>query len=146
MIFEDFCFFKYQICTALIASKILRIFSEELPEFHYLDTKAMYWLFSRSFEYCDYLDDHFFFFRSEFENLAIDLLKVYDKNTRDSINDLLVVRYIPLVDMDCLELASKCQCSSFLATHIVQHILNNIWTGKKHDYSRLVRQFYLNNK
>jgi hypothetical protein len=75
--------------------------------------------------------------------MAIGLVKVYDKNTRDVINDLLIVRYVPFIGMDCLELSAHCQCTSFLALNVIQHIFNNIWNGQKQDYSRLVSGFLL---
>jgi hypothetical protein len=70
--------------------------------------------------------------------MAIGLIKLYDRNTRDSISDVLIIRYIPLFRMDCLELAVHCKCKGFLSTTIVQNILNNIWSGKQQNNSELV--------
>ncbi len=70
--------------------------------------------------------------------MAIGVLNVYDQNTRDIINDVLAVRYIPLFGMDCLKLAMHCDCKRFLSTSVIQNILDDIWKGKRKKYIGLV--------
>jgi hypothetical protein len=67
--------------------------------------------------------------KREFEDMAVGLLKFYDRNTRDVINDVLIIRYIPLFSMDCLELAVHCKCKEFLSTSVVQKVLTKICSG-----------------
>jgi hypothetical protein len=70
--------------------------------------------------------------------MAISLVNYYEQNTRDVINDVLIVRYIPLFQMDCLELAMTCKCKQFLSNSTIQDILDNIWKGQQHKDSELV--------
>jgi hypothetical protein len=57
---------------------------------------------------------------SDFEDMAIGVLDVYDKNTRESVVDVLVIRYLRELGMDCLELANLCECKRFLSNSTVQ--------------------------
>ena len=74
-----------------------------------------------------------FWFSREFEELAIGVLTVFDKSTRNNVKDVLVIRYIEDLNMDCLELAVYCKCKKFVSNSIVQSILDDIWNGKKSD-------------
>ncbi len=67
--------------------------------------------------------------------MAIGTLKVYDKNTRDNVIDVLVIRFIEHFKMDCLELAVDFECKRFVSNTTVQTILDNIWNGKAKDCS-----------
>ena len=59
--------------------------------------------------------------------MAIGVLDVYDKNTRESVVDVLVIRYLKELGMDCLELAHLCKCRRFLSNSTVQRVLDYIW-------------------
>jgi hypothetical protein len=63
--------------------------------------------------------------------LAIGLLKVYDETISGTIRDVLIIRYIPLFGMDCMELAENCGCMMFLSDPIINNILEDIWAGRK---------------
>ncbi len=70
--------------------------------------------------------------------MAIGVLKVYDKNTRENVNDVLVIRYIRHLEMDSLELAVRCKCKRFVSNTTVQSILDNIWEGRRNDSLTMV--------
>ena len=70
--------------------------------------------------------------------MAIGLLGVYYKNTRENVVDVLVIRYIEELGMDCLELAVHCECEKFVSSPTVQRILTNIWNGKKNNHLKMV--------
>ena len=57
-------------------------------------------------------------------------MTVFDKNTRENVIDVLVIRYFKEFGMDCLELAVVCECENFLSHSIVQHVLDKIWIGR----------------
>ena len=71
--------------------------------------------------------------------MAIGVLQTFDKNTRDIINDVLIIRYIPHMKMDVLELAVYCKCEEFVSMPIVQNVIKNIWEGKKFNSNELVK-------
>jgi hypothetical protein len=52
--------------------------------------------------------------------MAIGLLELFDKNTRDTVLDVLVLRYLKDLGMDCLELAVLCKCQRFVSNASVQ--------------------------
>ena len=70
--------------------------------------------------------------------MAIGVLDVYDKNTRENVADVLVMRYMKEFSMDCLEMAVHCQCKRFVSNVTVQRILDNIWTGKRNEPLEIV--------
>ena len=51
-------------------------------------------------------------------------------NTKEYVNDVLVVRYLKEFGMDILELAVTCKCKKFFSEEIIQKILSYIWSGK----------------
>ena len=75
----------------------------------------------------------------KFEDMAIGVLEVFDKSTRDNVQDVLVIRYIESLKMDCLELAVHCDCVNFVSNSIVQRILDNIWEGKEYKTDQMVK-------
>ncbi len=76
--------------------------------------------------------------------MAIGVLKVFDKSTRDNIIDVLVIRYIKHLEMDNLELAVHCKCERFVSSTSVQTILDTIWEGKRDDAMEMVKKIFLN--
>ena len=62
--------------------------------------------------------------------MAIGVLTVFDKNTRENVIDVLINRYFKEFGMDCLELACICECENFLSCSIVQQVLDKIWIGR----------------
>ena len=70
--------------------------------------------------------------------MAIGIVKIFDENTRDIINDTLIVRYIEPFKMDCLELAVTCDCKKFLSQPTIQKVMDNLWKGTTIDESELV--------
>jgi len=79
-----------------------------------------------------------FNYERDFEVLAVNVLQTFDKSTRDIINDVLIIRYIELVNMDCLQLAVHCDCKEFVSMPIVQNVINDIWKGNRYNISDLV--------
>ena len=63
----------------------------------------------------------------EFENLAIGVLDVFDKNTRDILNHSLVVRYYNHLEKDILELAVMAKCEDFVSHRLIQKTMDKIW-------------------
>ena len=59
--------------------------------------------------------------------MAIGVLEFFDKNTRENVIDVLVIRYIKEFGMDCLELAALCKCEKFVSHSTVQRILDHLW-------------------
>ena len=71
--------------------------------------------------------------------MAIGLLEVFDKNTRETVLDVLVLRYLKDLGMDCLELAVLCKCQRFVSNASVQRILDHIWKDTRNDPDELVK-------
>ena len=80
--------------------------------------------------------DGFYVF-SEFEKLAIGVLNASEQNTRDLVSDVLIIRYLPFIKMDCLQLAVDCNCEEFLSHSAVQRTLDKIWKGTR-SYDKMV--------
>jgi hypothetical protein len=100
---------KNQICNALIAAKILKFLDIYQPE----------------------SDDSLEQSALEFEKLAIGVLTVFERNTRDAMSDLFIVRYIDFLQKDCLELAVDSECKNFVSNRLVQKVMDDIWYGNK---------------
>jgi hypothetical protein len=75
---------------------------------------------------------------SEFENKAIGVLEVFDKNTKENVVDVLVIRYLKELGMDCLELAVLCKCERFVSNTTVQRILDYIWSDTRNKTIEMV--------
>jgi hypothetical protein len=61
--------------------------------------------------------------------MAIDLLNIMTRKTRDNANHVFILRFLKEYEMDCLELAVVCDCKGFVANEIFQKTLDNLWTG-----------------
>ena len=83
-------------------------------------------------------------FKSEFEDLAISVLEIFDNERTDKVDDVLIVRYFKDLKIDCLDLAIECKSENFVCTSIVQRALDKIWFGSESDKSIIVRYFLLN--
>ena len=55
------------------------------------------------------------------------MIKVFERNTREVVSDVLIRRYIKEYGMDCLQLAVECKCEKFVSSSVVQRSLNYIW-------------------
>ena len=76
--------------------------------------------------------------------MAIGVLEVFDKNTRENVIDVLVIRYFPELEIDCLELAVLCNCKNFVSNSTVQSILDYLWCDTRKKYLDFdVVSFYL---
>ena len=69
--------------------------------------------------------------------MAIGVVKTFNGKMIE-VNDVLIVRYIDHLKMDCLELAVLCDCKEFISMSVVQRALDNLWCGKNCDTSKLV--------
>ena len=67
------------------------------------------------------------------KTLSRNVLKKFEENTRENVDDVLINRYIDLFEMDCLQLAVECKCNDFMSTSIVQNFLDNTWKGTRYD-------------
>ncbi len=130
MFFKDlFNQIKDQICAALYASKLLNQLSE-LNENGLRDT---------------YLEKS-----SEFEQIAIGVLKSYDRNTNEFMNSLLLTNKTTFSKINIMDMAFKCDCRKFFAQKPVQDLLEKKWYGKEeskivpetNERLYLVRKFY----
>ncbi len=70
--------------------------------------------------------------------MATGVLEVFDKNTRESVIDVLIIRYFPELGMDCLELAVLCKCQQFVSSSTVQRILDYIWHDTRNECFQIV--------
>lgn len=82
------------------------------------------------------------FFCRKFEYMAIGVVKSFDEKMIEELNDVLIVRYIKHLEMDCLELAVLCDCKEFISMNVVQRILTDLWKGNKCDANELVRNHH----
>ena len=62
-----------------------------------------------------------------FEEMAIGVITVFEKHTREVVDDVLIRRYIQDYDMDCLMLSIECGCEKLVSSQILQRNLNYIW-------------------
>ena len=70
--------------------------------------------------------------------MAIGVLEIYDKRTREIIIDVLVIRYLKDLEMDCLALAVLCKCHRFVSNSTVQRILDYIWNDSRNKKIEIV--------
>jgi hypothetical protein len=62
--------------------------------------------------------------------MAIGVLNLFDATTDDLINGVILLRKIPLYNLDCLQMAVEADCQKFVALTSVQNLLTGIWYGK----------------
>ena len=53
-------------------------------------------------------------------------MDIFETNTMDVVNDVLVIRYLDLIKTDCLELAVRSGCSKILSHKVAVRALNKI--------------------
>ncbi len=75
--------------------------------------------------------------------MAINLIKTFTDNTRECVDDVLVIRYLKHFKMDCLELAIESKCEKFVSNSMVQNILDKIWTGERNLFEYSVQFFFI---
>jgi hypothetical protein len=117
------------LANALVTYRFLKFFADEIQE-----------LKAELEDYAKYVQKNIFilkhlkflcikYFKREFENMAIDLLNIMTRKTRDNADDVFILRYLKEYEIDCLELAVVCDCKRFVSNEIIQNILENLWTG-----------------
>jgi hypothetical protein len=74
--------------------------------------------------------------------MAIGLLEFFDKNTRENVVDVLVIRYLKELAVDCLELAALSKCEKFVSHSTVQRILDHLWEDKRDKNIKKVKITY----
>jgi hypothetical protein len=57
-------------------------------------------------------------------------MNVFDTNTRDSMNSVLMTAKIPFLKTDCLDFAVKCECRRFVALPSIQDVITKMWYRK----------------
>ena len=67
---------------------------------------------------------------SQCEDLAIGVMNVFDTNTRDSNNAVLMNAKVPFLKTDCLDFAVKCECRRFVALPSIQNVITKMWYRK----------------
>jgi hypothetical protein len=75
---------------------------------------------------------------SDFEELAIGVLKIFNEKTSGLVSDILILRYDKHLLMDYLELAIETDCKTLVASNYVQTVLDDIWSGKQIEINSLV--------
>ena len=69
---------------------------------------------------------------------------MYQEKTRKVVDDVLIIRYIKHLEMDCLELAVHCKCKRFVSNPLIQRILDTIWNGYiNYPVEMVAKLFYL---
>lgn len=67
----------------------------------------------------------------EFESLAIGVMNVFDANTKDTMNCVIMQNNIPFIlNCDCLNFAVECECKRFVALGSVQNVITELWYRK----------------
>ena len=87
---------------------------------------------------------NFIYFESEFEEMAIGVLTLFDKSTDDIINGVILLRKIPFYNLDCLQMAVEADCQKFVSLSCVQNLLTDIWYGKIQIKSGLRGKIWVN--
>ncbi len=59
--------------------------------------------------------------------MAIGVLEVFAENTRNEFNYIILLREIPFLNTNSLELAARFKCKLFIAHPTAQSILTDIW-------------------
>lgn len=62
--------------------------------------------------------------------MAIGVLNIFDGTTDDLINGVILLRKIPMFNLDCLQMAVEADCQKFVSLSSVQNLLTDIWLGK----------------
>ena len=70
--------------------------------------------------------------------MAMGVVKAFEERMIEELNDVLIVRYMEHLNMDCLELAVLCGCEEFISMSVVQRVLTSLWHGQKFDTKNLV--------
>ena len=78
---------------------------------------------------------------SDFEQMAIGVLNIFDATTDDLINGVILLRKIPFFNLDCLQMAVEADCKKFVSLSSVQNLLTDIWYGKIASTSGLKASF-----
>ena len=80
--------------------------------------------------YCSFKINQILFIFSDFEEMSIGVLNIFDSTTDDLINGVILLRKIPFYNLDCLQMAVESDCQKFVALSSVQNLLTGIWYGK----------------
>jgi hypothetical protein len=62
--------------------------------------------------------------------MACGVLNIFDNNSNDLINGIVLLQIIPYFGIDCLQMAVEARCLKFLALPTVQNLVTDIWNGK----------------
>ncbi len=76
------------------------------------------------------LEDELLENAKEFENLAIGVMRIFDNNTKYSINKFLKHTRASFLNLDCLDFAVQCKCKNFLALPNIQSVITERWYRK----------------
>ena len=83
-----------------------------------------------------------FYLIREFESMAINVLRNYDNHTRNALNHIIVLNYVPHLKHDYLDLAIECSCQEYLSENTVQSVLKDMWTGSSASCNDMVIKYY----
>ena len=61
--------------------------------------------------------------------MAIGVLNIFDLNSDDLMNSIILLEKIPIYKMDCLQMAVKAKCLKFVSLPAVQNLITEIWNG-----------------
>ena len=65
--------------------------------------------------YCSFKINQILFIFSDFEEMSIGVLNIFDSTTDDLINGVILLRKIPFYNLDCLQMAVEADCQKFVA-------------------------------
>lgn len=81
------------------------------------------------FQLLIFINLKFYTLLSYFENLAISILDLFDKNESDYFNDNLLLTKNPHFGVHLLSFSNNAECEKFMATSCAQKVLNEIWNN-----------------
>ena len=68
--------------------------------------------------------------KSNFDNMANGVFNIFDENSNNLNNAVILLQTVPYYKLNCLEMASEADCQKFIALPSVQNLLTEIWIGK----------------
>ena len=57
-------------------------------------------------------------------------MNVFDKNTKNTMNSVLMQAEVQFLKTNCLDFAVKCECRRFVALPSIQEVITKMWYRK----------------
>lgn len=69
--------------------------------------------------------------KSYFENTACEVLYLYDIDSDDFMNGIILLQKISYYsNLDCLKMAVEANCLKFISLPAVQNLITSVWDGQ----------------